>query len=135
MITKKTDKVWDVVIVGGGPAGCSAAIVLARSNRKVMLIDAGKQRNILSRGMHNFLTRDGIVPPEYLSLAHKKLKHYQVPVVKGLATKARALAKHGFEITDDKNNKYLCRRILLATGVTDNIPDVPGMKELWGCCV
>ena len=135
MSTKEQDHIWDVIVVGGGPAGCSAAIVLARSNRKVMIIDEGKQRNILSRGMHNYLTRDGILPPEYLSIAQEELNRYEVPLIKGIAVKAKPLAKLGFQVVDSDNNKHLCRRILLATGVTDHIPDIPGMKELWGCCV
>jgi thioredoxin reductase len=126
------NKTWDVIIVGGGPAGCSAAIVLARSNRKVLIIDAGEQRNLRSHGIRNYLTRDGITPTEYLSIAHAELEEYKVPIHKNVATTARKLADKGFEIKDKEGNTFLCRRLLLATGVKDKIPGVPGMKELWG---
>jgi thioredoxin reductase len=129
------DKIWDVIVVGGGPAGCSAAIVLARSNRTVTIIDEGHQRNIRSHGMHNYLTRDGILPPEYLGHAHKELEHYGVPLIRARVINAQKLADKGFKLTDKNNNTYLCRRILLATGVTDEIPDIPGFHELWGSSV
>jgi thioredoxin reductase len=131
----RKDNLYDVVIIGGGPAGCSAAVVLARSGRSTLILDEGKQRNLSSRGMHNYLTRDGIAPAEYLKIAHEELKHYQVGLIKTTATDIAKLEDKGFKITDQDNNIYLCRRVLLATGVTDNIPNIPGMKELWGCSV
>ncbi|RYD57957.1 MAG: NAD(P)/FAD-dependent oxidoreductase [Sphingobacteriales bacterium] len=129
------DKIWDVVIVGGGPAGCSAAIVLARSNRRVIIIDEGHQRNIRSHGMRNYLTRDGIIPPEYLNHAHKELEGYGIELVNSRVTQAQKLADKGFKLTDKDNNTYLCRRVLLATGVSDNVPDIPGFYEGWGTSV
>ncbi len=126
------NKIWDVIIVGGGPAGCSAAIVLARSNRKVLLMDEGNQRNLRSHGIRNYLTRDGITPAEYLSAAHAELEKYHVSIEKSRAVSVRQLLEKGFEIKDNKDNTYLCRRLLLATGVTDEIPEVPGMRDLWG---
>jgi len=128
-------KIWDVIIVGGGPAGCNAAIVLARVKRSVLLFDEGKQRNIRSVGMHNYLTRDGILPTEYLKLAHEELDKYHVSICKYKVTQARALSTKGFEVTDSNGDIYLCRRLLVATGVCDNIPNIPGMHELWGCSV
>lgn len=131
---KSNNHVWDVIIVGGGPAGCNAAMVLARVKRSVLIIDEGKQRNLKSKGMHNYLTRDGVLPADYLDIAHKELANYNIDLVKGRAEKVTRLADRGFSI-DVGKKKYICRRILLATGVTDIIPDVPGMQELWGCCV
>lgn len=124
--------IWDAIIVGAGPAGCNAAIVLARSKRRVLIIDEGKQRNLTSRGMHNFLTRDGILPKEYLALVHKEMAHYKIEIINSRAISAKIKGTHGFEIVDKDNNIYLGRRLLLATGVTDKIPDIPGMRELWG---
>jgi thioredoxin reductase len=127
-------KPWDVIIVGGGPAGISAATVLARSRRSVVIIDEGKQRNLRSHGLHNFITRDGILPPDFLQLATDELSHYPVNYVRSYAEKA--VKKDGcFLVTDSSGNKFLAKKLLLATGVTDNIPDVPGMEELWGCAV
>jgi len=129
---QKIKKVWDVIIVGAGPAGCSAAMVLARVRRSVLLIDNSKPRNARSQGMHNFLTRDGILPTEYLSLAHKELAGYGVQHIHANAVSARKLGAHGFEVCDSNDTSYLSKRLLLATGVTDNIPEIPGMEEFWG---
>lgn len=130
------EKLWDVIIVGAGPAGISAALVLARSRRSVLIIDAGNQRNLKSHGLHNLITRDGILPPDFLHLAHQDLKKYPVTYRQGKITDIVALKhKTGFTVREDKGTDFKCKRVLLATGVTDNIPDIPGMKELWGCAV
>lgn len=125
---------WDVAIVGGGPAGCSAAMVLARSRRTVLLLDGGNQRNISSHGLRNFLTRDGILPPDFLKLAYEDLARYPITLQHTEVSSVQKTA-FGFELTDQFGEKYSCRKLLLATGVTDEIPDVPGMRELWGCSV
>jgi thioredoxin reductase len=128
------DNTWDVIVVGGGPAGISAAMVLARSRRKVLLIDEGKQRNLKSHGLHNFVTRDGILPPDFLDLAHKELANYPVKFIKSSVLSA-AREENLFRLKDAKNKEYTCRKVLLATGVSDHVPEIPGMKELWGCAV
>jgi thioredoxin reductase len=125
-------KIWDVVIIGAGPAGSNAALVLARMRRSVLIIDNGKPRNARSRGMHNYLTRDGILPGEYLELARAELAHYGVQHVRAAALNARRIANHGFEVEDSDGKTHLAKRLLLATGVTDHIPDIPGMQDLWG---
>lgn len=127
-----THTIWDAIIVGGGPAGCAAAIVLARMRRKVLLIDEGKHRNQKSHGIHNYLTRDSILPADFLSEVHKDLDKYKIPIVKARAIKAEPLAQHGFAVWDSNGNKHIGKRLLAATGVTDNIPDIPGIHELWG---
>jgi len=128
------EKLWDVVVIGGGPAGLSAAMVLSRSRRSVLVLDEGRQRNRRSQGLHNFLTRDGILPLDFLALAHEELSRYPVSFVKSRAVKATKDYKR-FVITDDSGKDHVAKRILLATGVTDNIPSIPGMEELWGCAV
>lgn len=100
--------------------------------RKVLLIDEGKQRNTKSRGIHNYLTRDSILPSDFLSEAHKDLDKYKIPIVKARAVKAEQLAHHGFAIWDNNGHKHIGKRLLAATGVTDNIPNIPGIHELWG---
>jgi thioredoxin reductase len=127
--------IWDVIIVGGGPAGRSAAIVLARCNRSVLLIDEGKYRNKKTGGIRNFLTRDNITPADFVKLTDKELDKYKIKRKNARVVKAKALQDKGFEITDNKKITYLCRRILLATGVTDIIPGIPGVAELWGVSV
>jgi thioredoxin reductase len=130
-----TGNIWDVIIIGGGPAGSSAAMVLARSRRNVLIIDEGKQRNLKSHGLHNFLTRDGILPPDFLNLAHTELKHYKVRIKKTRVVDAERSDNDHFLLRDEKGQEYRSRKLLLATGVVDIIPDIPGMKELWGCSV
>ena len=129
------DTLWDVIIVGGGPAGITAASTLARMRRKVMLVDAGKQRNTYSHGMHNYPTRDGALPKDFLRIAFEELTQYDVRQLRGAITDARSVDDHFFILTDEHGVQHRCRRVLISTGVTDHIPDIPGMKELWGADV
>lgn len=131
-MSKSSSRIWDVIIVGAGPAGSTAAMVLARMRRKVLIIDDGQPRNQRSQGMHNYLSRDGLLPTEFLELAHKELDGYGINRVQARATAARRLGDHGFEVCDDRKGRHLSKRLLLATGVKDNIPQIPGMQELWG---
>ena len=125
---------FDVIIIGGGPAGLNAAVVLGRCNRKVLLFDHGKQRNRYSNGMHNYLTRDDISPKEFLQLSRKELKKYGV---KTLNTEVKNAAKRGnhFEVKDVKNKIYKSRKLILATGLSDNIPDIKGINKFYGASV
>jgi thioredoxin reductase len=131
-VANTVNQVWDAIIIGGGPAGSAAAMVLARCRRSVLIIDEGKPRNMSSEGIHNYLTRDGILPRDFLDITHNDLKKYGVEFTRAHAAHARTLDKHGFEIKDNNGKAYLSRRLLIATGVTDNIPDIPGMREMWG---
>src|SRR4051812_13913584 len=97
---KEQRKIWDVIIVGAGPAGSSAAMMLARSRRSVLMIDDGQPRNQRSQGMHNYLSRDGALPGDFLRLAHQELSAYRVAHIKGRATAAHAISNHGFEVRD-----------------------------------
>ncbi len=124
--------IWDVIIVGAGPAGSSAAMVLARMRRKVLIIDDGQPRNQLSHGMHNYLSRDGALPSEFLRMAHKELEAYGIQHICARALSARRLGDHGFEVSDNRGERHLSKRLLLATGVSDTVPDIPGMQEMWG---
>lgn len=128
--TTKYDR--DVIIVGGGPAGCAAAMVLARSRRRVLLMDDGNPRNKKSHGIHNYLTRDGILPAEFARMTHEELHNYNIELVKSRAIKAERGKADGFVITDAAGQRFTCRKLLLATGVTDIIPDIPGMADMWG---
>ena len=128
----QSNRLWDVIIVGAGPAGSAAAMVLARMRRRVLIIDNESPRNRLSHGMHNYLSRDGTLPLDFLKMAHEELKSYGIRHIKAKATQAVRNDDESFTITDHKNNVYYAQRLLLATGVTDNVPDVPGMQQLWG---
>ncbi len=124
-------KVWDVLIIGGGPAGLSAATVLARSRRSVAIIDEGRQRNLRSHGLHNYITRDGILPADFLDLVHEEIKQYPVSFFQGRALSVTR-SEDQFSVSCADGNNFISKRLLLATGVSDQIPEVAGMKELWG---
>jgi thioredoxin reductase len=123
---------FDVVIVGGGPAGLSAALVLGRCRRQVLVCDSGRYRNASSRSMHGFLTRDGTPPAELLRLARAELDRYET-VEHRFCEAIDATARDGrFEVTLKDGTRVEGRKLLLATGVTDELPAVEGVTELYG---
>jgi len=122
----------DVIIVGAGPAGLSAALVLARACRRVLVFDHGHPRNASAVHMHGYLTRDGISPHDFRAFAREELARYpEVQIIDVEVTSARALGRL-FEVTTLDNRTFTSKKLLLATGVVDNVPDVPGLKELYG---
>ena len=123
---------YDAVVVGAGAAGLSAALVLGRSRRRVLVLDGGQPRNAPSSGVHYFLTRDGTPPGELLRIAREQLEPYAgVEVRKARAVRA-ARSGGDFEVTLEDSSTVGTRRILLATGVHDELPERPGFRELWG---
>jgi thioredoxin reductase len=124
--------VIDVIIVGAGPAGLSAALVLARACRRVLVFDHGHPRNASAVHMHGYLTRDGVAPHDFRAFAREELARYpEVRIVDVEVTSARA-GEGGFEVTTLDDRQFTSKKLLLATGVVDNVPDVPGLKELYG---
>jgi thioredoxin reductase len=122
---------YDAIIVGGGPAGLSAALILGRCRRRVLLCDAGRPRNAASRGLHGFLTRDGIRPADLLAIGRSQLRRYGVELVRGEATDARR-TKKGFEVVFASGRRLSSRMLLIATGVVDRLPAVEGVAALYG---
>ncbi|HVE90410.1 MAG TPA: NAD(P)/FAD-dependent oxidoreductase [Burkholderiaceae bacterium] len=127
------NKLWDTIIVGGGPAGLSAALVLGRCCRSVLLCDDGRPRNRAAEMMHGFLTRDGIAPAEFLDLAREQLQRYDtVTIWDGPVADVLRDSKDSFRVVLDGNRSELARKILIATGVTDQLPAIGRIEEFWG---
>jgi thioredoxin reductase len=124
-------KAYDAVVVGGGPAGLSAALVLGRCRRRVLLCDAGRPRNAASRSLHGFLTRDGVPPLEFRRIARGQLAPYAVEIVRAEVQSARR-TRSGFAVSLAGGRVVATRMLLFATGVVDRIPDVAGLRELYG---
>lgn len=121
----------DVIVVGGGPAGLGAAVVLARACRSVLVIDAGRPRNRASRAMHNYLTRDGIAPRRFLELARRELRTFGGSILRGEVVRA-AREKVGFSLTLADGRRVRSHTLLLATGVVDELPGLPGLRSMYG---
>src|SRR5215216_5071946 len=122
----------DCIIVGGGPAGLNAAIVLGRCRRKVLLFDTETYRNRSSSGMHNYLTRDDILPEEFLQISHRELEKYTVQKLNKRITGARKNDAGIFEVKDENRSCYYAKKLLVATGLFDNLPPIEGFKEFYG---
>jgi thioredoxin reductase len=125
-------EMYDVIIVGGGPAGLNAAVVLGRCRRKVLLFDSGSYRNRYSPGMHNYLTRDDIAPTEFIKLSHKEIDKYGVHYKQKKVVEARKNEENFFVVRDEDGAKYYGKKMLIATGLTDKLPEVEGFKEMYG---
>ena len=122
----------DVIIVGGGPAGLSAALVLGRCRRRVLVCDSGRPRNAASHAMHGYLTRDGISPAEFLKIARQQLCRYDSVETCPSEVVAAAREGEGFKVTLNNGLWFTCRKLLLATGIVDEIPAIEGIEEFYG---
>ena len=123
---------YDVIIVGAGPAGLSAALMLGRCRRSVILFDTGHPRNAASQAMHGFLTRDGTPPLEFLRMARAELRQYETVTIRDAKVVAAECRDSGFEVTIESGERMRGRKLLLATGVVDNLPPIDGFRDLYG---
>jgi thioredoxin reductase len=126
---------WDCLIVGGGPAGLSAALMLGRCRRRVLLCDVGEQRNLRARQVNGYPTRDGVSPAEYLHRARKELGRYGTIECRELEIVDASKKGRSFVVCGADGTRLTARKLLLATGVVDQLPDLDGLDELYGISV
>jgi thioredoxin reductase/2-polyprenyl-3-methyl-5-hydroxy-6-metoxy-1,4-benzoquinol methylase len=125
------DERYDVVVVGGGAAGLSGALALCRARRRVLVIDAGAPRNAPAGHVHNYLAREGTPPSELLAIGRAEVTGYGGEVVTGEVVRAERLGD-GFRVHLADGRAVHGRRLLVTTGLTDELPEIPGLRELWG---
>jgi len=125
-------EIYDCIIVGGGPAGLNAAIVLGRCRRKVLVFDTEQYRNRYSHGVHNYLTRDDVLPHEFLQTCHKELEKYSVQRIRKKVVSAKKNEEETFSVKDENGTIYYSKKLLIATGLQDTLPDIEGFRELYG---
>ncbi|MEU2429063.1 NAD(P)/FAD-dependent oxidoreductase [Streptomyces sp. NPDC007861] len=121
----------DVVVVGGGAAGLSAALTLTRARRSVLVIDSGEPRNAPAAAVHGYLSRDGLPPDDLLRTGRQEVTGYGGRIVADRVTGARRDGER-FAVDTAGGGRFTARRLLVTTGLVDRLPDVPGLRELWG---
>ncbi|GAA4732746.1 NAD(P)/FAD-dependent oxidoreductase [Phytohabitans rumicis] len=125
------DEMYDVVVVGGGAAGLSGAVALARARRSVLVVDAGQPRNAPAGHVHNYLAREGTPPADLLAAGRAEVTGYGGTVVTG-RVEAATKEDGGFAVTLDGGRTVRARRLLVATGLVDELPGVPGLAQRFG---
>ena len=127
---------YDVVVIGGGAAGLSAALVLSRARRTVAVVDAGTPRNSPTAHMHGYLSRDGLPPLSLVAAGRDEVTRYGGDLITGTVANvgqdAAAGLEAGFAVELVDGRRLTARRLLVATGLRDELPDIPGVRERWG---
>jgi thioredoxin reductase len=121
----------DVVVIGGGPAGLSAALMLGRCRRRVLLLDLGQPRNRSSHALHGYLTRDGIAPSSFVELGRAELVQYGVEQ-RAIGVTGAQLAGDHYRFSHSDGTEVDARYLLIATGVVDELPAIPGFGDCYG---
>jgi thioredoxin reductase len=126
---------YDVLVVGAGPAGLSAALILARCRRSVLVCDWEKRRNAASTGIHGLLTHEGQQPADFIAAAKRDLARYATVSLRETEAVSIEPADGGFRFRCADGHEALAAKVLLATGLRDVLPDLPGIAPLYGCSV
>ncbi|MCX7522587.1 NAD(P)/FAD-dependent oxidoreductase [Microbacterium sp. STN6] len=126
-----SEEEWDVIVVGGSAAGLSAALMLGRARRRVLVLDAGQPRNRFAAHMHGVLGNEGADPAEFLQRARAEVAGYGVQVRRAEAASVRNEGS-GLSVTTDDGRTLRCRRLVAASGLRDELPQIAGLAERWG---
>ena len=122
---------YDVIVIGGGPAGLSGAVALSRALRRVLVVDSGEPRNAPAAGIHNYLTSDGMSPAEFAAAGRAEVRRYGGEIVDGRVVSASRAAGF-FEVELADSSVHRARRLLVTAGARDELPGIPGLAERWG---
>ncbi|MEV6511221.1 NAD(P)/FAD-dependent oxidoreductase [Streptomyces sp. NPDC051642] len=131
-VTETRTGTYEVVVIGGGAAGLSAALVLGRSRRRTLVVDAGEPRNTPAAHMQGYLSRDGMSPAEFLALGREEIARYGVDLVRDRAVDVTKNEGEDFAVALAGGETVHARRIVVATGLKDELPSVPGVVERFG---
>lgn len=123
---------YDAIVIGAGPAGRQAALTLGRMHRSTVLVDSGEYRNGTVLHMHNMVGEDGAPPAEFRATARAELSAYADVEIRDTGASSISGGEDSFQVTLADGSTVDARRVVLATGVADDLPDVPGLQELWG---
>jgi thioredoxin reductase len=123
---------YDVVVIGGGAAGLTAALVLSRARRSVVVVDAGKPRNAPAAHMHGYLSRDGLRPSDLLAAGRAEVTSYGGELVTGTVSVLAGEVGSGFDVVLGNGNRLTARRLVVTTGLRDQLPDIGGLWARWG---
>ncbi|NIH80415.1 NAD(P)/FAD-dependent oxidoreductase [Amycolatopsis viridis] len=126
-----SEALWDSIVVGGGAAGLSAGVVLARAQFATLVVDGGEPRNGPAEHVHAYLTRDGMAPSEFTATGRDELARYGGTRVPASVVDTRRASDGTFELRLDDDRAVRARSVLVATGLTDELPDIPGLSERW----
>ncbi|GAA4657571.1 NAD(P)/FAD-dependent oxidoreductase [Amycolatopsis dongchuanensis] len=123
---------YDVVVIGGGAAGLAGALALTRARRSVLVVDSGEPRNAPAGHIHNYLGREGTPPRELLTIGREEVAGYGGEFADAKVTAAEALSHNHFRVTLDTGQAVVARRLLITTGLVDELPAIPGVAERFG---